>query len=204
VIPAVPVVLAAVAAGSGFLLWRFWNQAPVGVAIQYPLDSKIAYTLTNDQMDAVEQAQKAMIDNGIPPELGAAMLANAYAESKFDRMAVGDVGASVGIWQINVNGGVAPYLSNLADRSDPYKSTVAMIQFMEANKGTKTIPGASPRNNPDLAGADPLTLYDSGVRDIERLTTSFRYHVERPAYSSDGVARREQIARQMFPVRAVI
>ena len=61
-IPAVPVVLAAVAAGSGFLLWRFWNKAPVGVAIQYPLDSKIAYTLTNDQMDAVEQAQKALAD----------------------------------------------------------------------------------------------------------------------------------------------
>jgi hypothetical protein len=202
--PLFPAVLAGVAAGAAYLGWRFFGNPPPGVTIQYPLASKIAYPLTQAQMKAAEGVESALIDNKVPPEIGAAILANFWAESKLQADAVGDAGGSVGVAQIYVNGGVAPYLSNLADRTDPYKSTVAMIRFMEDHKGQPTIPGASPGGDPAKAGPDPLTLYDNGVRDIERLTTAFRFHVERPRYSAEGVKKRERYAREMFPVRAVI
>lgn len=202
--PLIPAVLAGVAAGAAYLGWRLFGSAPAGVTIQYPLASKIAYPLTNQQMAAAEGVESALIDEQIPPEIGAAIFANYWAESKLIPTAVGDAGASVGVAQIHVNGGVAPYLASLSDRTDPYKSTVAMIKFMRDHKGTQTIAGAAPGGNPSAAGPDPLTLYDQGSRDIEKLATAFRFHVERPSYSASGVAKRERYAREMFPVRAII
>jgi hypothetical protein len=202
--PAMAIGAAAVAAVAAFFGWRAFNAAPAGVTIEYPLASKIAFPLTNPQMESAESIEDALIDEQIPPEIAAAVMANFWAESHFDAGAVGDAGASVGVAQIHVNGGVAPYLANLADRADAYKSTIAMIKFMRDHKGTKTISGASPQGNPDLAGPDPLTLYEQGSRDIRKLTTAFRFHVERPRYSIEGVKKREQIATQMFPVRAVL
>jgi hypothetical protein len=155
-------------------------------------------------MKSAEQVEDALITERIPPEIGAAILANFWAESKLDAGAVGDAGASVGVAQIHVNGGVAPYLSSLSDRANPYKSTVAMIKFMRDHKGTRTIAGASPNGDPAQAGPDPLTLYDQGSRNLAKLTTSFRFHVERPRYSVKGVKNRERIVREMFPVRTII
>jgi len=202
-VPFFAIGVATVGAVAAYFGWRTYFAPPSGDTIQYPLYSKIAFPLTSAQMDAAEQVDAALIDERIPPEIGAAILANFYAESKLDANAVGDAGASVGVAQIHVNGGVAPYLSNLADRADPYKSAVAMVKFMRANKGTRTIAGASPNGDPSKAGPDPLTLYESGNRNLKNLTTSFRFHVERPRYSAEGVARREDIAAQMFPVRAI-
>ncbi len=202
-LPLLPVALAGIAAGAAYLGWRLFGSAPAGVTIQYPLASKIAYPLTAEQMGAAEGVESALIDEQVPPEIGAAIFANYWSESKLLPGAVGDAGASVGVAQIHTNGGVAPYLASLSDRTDPYKSTIAMIKFMRDHKGTLTIAGAAPGGVPSAAGPDPLTLYDQGSRDIEKLTTAFRYHVERPAYSASGVASRERHAREMFPVRAV-
>lgn len=210
-LPILPAVLAGVAAGAAYLGWRLFDSAPAGVTIQYPLASKIAYPLNATQMEAAEGVERALIDEKIPPEIGAAIFANYWSESKLLPDAIGDDGASVGVAQININarggvlgGGVMPYLTSPGDRNDPYKSTVGMIAYMRDNQGTPTLAGASPGGNPALAGPDPLTLYEQGSRDIVKLTTAFRYHVERPAYSASGVASRERHAREMFPVRAII
>jgi len=136
-----------------------------------------------------------MVKYGIFAPLGAGMLANAYAESKLDPNAVGDGGESVGIWQIRDTGGVAPYLSDLSERSDPYASTVAMIRFMENHRGP-TIPGAAG----PVPIADPMTLVASGEKSITEYTVSFMQHVERPSWSQSGQDRRIDIARQMFPI----
>lgn len=191
-------VIGAAGAVAAYLGWRKWS-APQGVSITYPLASKIAYPLTAEQQGAADAAERAMLDNRIPPEIGAAMYANAWAESKLRPGAVGDSGQSAGIWQIRDRGGVAPYLANLSERSDPYKATVAMIKFMNAHRGA-TLPGAS--STPPIA--DPWTMYNSGVRSIEDLTGSFMQHVERPAWSRAGQDKRERFAREMFPVRTII
>jgi len=201
-IPLLPVVIASVAAGTAYLGWRLYQQSPWGPSIQYPLASKIAYPLSAEQRNAAEEADRAMQDMNLPAPIGAAMFANAWSESKLLPSAIGDNGASVGIWQILDKGGIFKgpgYLNSLDERSDPYKSTVAMISFMQDNAGTPTISGATS----PIPIADPLTQYAAGERDLGELTAAFMQHVERPSWSQSNEDSRRNHVAQMFPIYGV-
>ncbi len=197
--PLLPIVLASVAAGAGYLGWRFYQQSPWSAQIQYPLVSKIAYPMTSAQRAEAEEAERAMRDMGIPASIGAAMFANAWSESKFLNDAIGDDGASVGFWQILDRGKIGQNYIDLNDRGDTYTATVAMVKFMADNQGTATLSGASS----PTAIPDPLTMYEQGGRDLGDLTASFMQHVERPAWSQAGEDRRREHVALMFPIRAV-
>lgn len=125
-------------------------------------------------------------------ELASAALANAYAESRFDPLAGGDVDAqgvpqAIGLFQLHAKG--AGSGMSIADRADPVRATRRILE--EAAKAG--LPGAAPSS---AGGAwwESFVDYLDGDNDeraetvadavsLSALTARFTTEVERPANS---------------------
>lgn len=124
-------------------------------------------------------------------ELASAALANAYAESRFDPLAGGDVDAqgvpqAIGLFQLHSKGAGAGM--SIADRADPMRATRRILE--EAAKAG--LPGAAPSSAGGawweslidaLDGDAPTGEPVADAVSLAALTARFTTEVERPANS---------------------
>lgn len=146
-------------------------------------------------------------------ELASAALANAYAESRFDTLAGGDVDSqgvpqAIGLFQLHSKG--AGSGMSIADRADPIRATRRILE--EAAKAG--LPGAAPSS---AGGAWWESLIDAldgdGAPTVEpaaaaislaTLTSRFTVEVERPANSGLRAVERVSSLRTDTYLRNVL
>ena len=114
---------------------------------------------------------------GYPPEIGAAAVVNAYAESALNPNAVGDGGKSVGLFQLHEKGGGAGL--TVEQRKDPVINTRRIIE--EANR------------------AWSFRAIAFTTSDIPTIAAAFSTYVERPADKAGEEVRRRALAQRLFP-----
>lgn len=142
-------------------------------------------------------------------ELASAALANAYAESRFDPYAAGDVDSrgvpqSIGLFQLHSKG--AGRNMSIADRVNPERATVRILE--EAARAG--LPGAAP-------GSAGVAVWDAFVDllpgeaqppadavSLAQLTARFTVEVERPANSGARAAERVASLRTDSYLRQVL
>jgi len=114
--------------------------------------------------------------------LASAALANAYAESRFDALAGGDVDAAgtpqaVGLFQLHSRG--AGKGMTVADRVDPVRATRRILETAAA----AGLPGAAPSslNGFDFLGILSAVGVETDPGELAALTARFTIEVERPA-----------------------
>jgi hypothetical protein len=118
---------------------------------------------------------------GFGPPVVAAAIINAIAESALNNAAVGDSGASVGLFQLHERGGGRGM--TVQERMDPTKNTKRIIQ--EA-----------------FAAPSFMSLVRSGDTNVKRLAASFSTYVERPADKPGNEIRRAAMVDRYFGTSA--
>lgn len=114
---------------------------------------------------------------GYPPEVGAAAVVNAYAESALNPSAIGDGGKSVGLFQLHEKGGGAGLTT--AQRQDPVINTRRIIEEAGRAWGFRAIAFTT--------------------SDIPTLAAAFSTYVERPSDKAGEETRRRALAQRLFP-----
>ena len=162
-----------------------------------------------DQVASARVIERETKAAGLPPELTAAMLANAAAESMLDPKARGDwrrdLGrhTSIGLFQLHDAPGAGAGLT-FAQREDPTTNVRRIIETLWETRGRPPIRGATP----DYRHEHPLDAWDRGVRDIGHLADMFAIYVEGAAWArkpkpgvhpGNGHAGRMKWAHRMFP-----
>lgn len=127
------------------------------------------------QMVGVIQREFAAAGLG---SLAPAAIVNAYAESRLNPRAIGDHGNSVGLFQLNSNGGAGTGMS-VAARQDPVINTRKIIEVIK--KSGKAAIAAAQRGDTDGAIA------------------AFVRYVERPGDIPGEIKARQAYARELFP-----
>jgi hypothetical protein len=115
--------------------------------------------LSSAQVEIARMIEREFAAAGFSPYVAAAAVANAYAESRLNPAAVGDKGASVGLFQLHERGAGAGM--SVEARKDPTTNTRRIIETAR-------------RSGPFMA----LATTSTSVGD---LAASFSTHVERPA-----------------------
>lgn len=122
---------------------------------------------------------------GLPAEIIVAAIANAYAESGLNPLAVAQEAngtTSAGLFQLNDGKRAAGHDMTLAERQDPEKNIDRMLAVYRAG-----------------AGSTLERAYAEGERDIGVFTAAWTERLERPANAEAvGVARRA-LAYRLFP-----
>jgi hypothetical protein len=113
---------------------------------------------------------------GFSPYAAAAAVVNAYAESGFNPAAVGDKGASVGLFQLHERGAGAGM--TVEQRKDPVANTRRIIETAR-------------RSGPFMA----LAATSTSVPD---LAASFSTHVERPFDKAGAERKRREYATMLY------
>ena len=117
---------------------------------------------------------------GFPLEMVAAAVVNAFAESSLNPKAIDPSGTCVGLFQLHEAG--AGHGLTVEQRQDPVTNTRRILRVLQGYQGRPVL--------------DALA---AGVWDVAALTGLFCRHVERPARVDLAVARREALARSLFP-----
>jgi hypothetical protein len=115
--------------------------------------------LSEAQVQIARLIEREFAAAGFSPYVAAAAVANAYAESRFNPAAVGDKGASVGLFQLHERGAGAGM--SVEARKDPTTNTRRIIETAR-------------RSGPFMA----LAASSTSVGD---LAAAFSTYVERPA-----------------------
>ena len=115
---------------------------------------------------------------GFSPEVTAAAIVNAMAESSLNPEAVGDNGLSVGLFQLHAKGGGKGMTK--AARQDPVKNARRIISEAKAAKSF-------------------MALVKAGERRVDKLAAAFSTYVERPFDKPGEAIRRAATAVVMFP-----
>ncbi len=140
--------------------------------------------LTDAQRQAATLIEVRFSAAGLPPEIIAAAIANAWAESRLNpkALAVEESGSrSVGLFQLNDAPRAAGAGMSVEDRSDPQKNIDRMLQVYRT------------------AGRRLEDAYTAGVRDVGQLAALWTEDLERPKDASAvGVVRRA-LAYRLFP-----
>jgi hypothetical protein len=202
------------------LTYPLVDKIPKGVIGTRTMDSSWPGSPVIDQIASARIIEREGKAAGLPPELTAAMIVNARAESNLDPKAKGDRMDSQGRWPANegFDASTARWRSlglfqlyengagkgmSAADRMDATKNTRRIIKEMWARKGKSPVRGAGP----DYSHEDPITAWERGVRDVGHLADMFAIYVEGARWrrKPDGVSRgrgheyRMQLAAKMFP-----
>lgn len=122
---------------------------------------------------------------GFSPNLALAAVVNAQAESALDNKAIGDGGASVGLFQLHERGGGRGM--SVADRQDPTLNARRMVQE------TKAAWNATYGNYRSLSSAVAASAA------VPELAGLFAVHVERPADRDGAYFARSASAKTLFP-----
>jgi hypothetical protein len=137
-----------------------------------------AMGLSAQQQAMVDVILRVFREAGFPPVVGMAAVANAYAESALNPNAVGDSGASIGLFQLHERG-VGSGMSAEA-RRDPETNAEKMADWARRESRFMAV-----ANNP------ASTLSD--------VTYAFCVYLERPANADAKGKERAGIAARMFP-----
>lgn len=143
----------------------------------------LAQGLTSAQRAVARVIEREFLAAGFVPEVAAAAIVNAIAESGLNPNAVGDRGASVGLFQLHERGGGAGM--SVEERKDPVKNTRRIIREARRAHGF-------------------MWLVGRGVRDLSQLASAFSTYVERPADKVGEAFRRAALAAKHFPTLAQI
>lgn len=140
--------------------------------------------------------------------LASAALANAYAESRLDPLAGGDVDArgvpqAIGLFQLH-SGGAGKGMS-IADRVDPIRATRRILEEAAA----AGLPGAAPGASGGLlwetfTNALPGSTSTDDAVGLAALTARFTVEVERPAQAGLRAAERVALLRTDAYLRQVL
>lgn len=123
--------------------------------------------------------ERILSAKGVPPEIIAGAIVNAKAESGLNPRAIGDNGASVGLFQLHRKG--AGKGMSVAERQDPTKNTLRIYEEFERYGG-------------------PLRrAYKAGDRSIATMAALWSTHIERPKDKAGEAAKRASMAKLMFP-----
>lgn len=106
--------------------------------------------LSSAQVEIVRLIEREFASAGFSPYVAAAAVANAYAESRFNPAAIGDGGASVGLFQLHERG-VGAGMS-VAQRQDPVVNTRRIIDAARRSSAFMSL-AASSTSVGDLAAA---------------------------------------------------
>jgi len=139
----------------------------------------IAHGLTDEQKEVSYIIEQQFSEMEIPPNITAAAIVNALAESKLNAEAIGDGGKSVGPFQLHKNG-LGKNLS-ITERTNVYTSAnVIGIQILKNN-----------------------TLYDLENNNalIPVMTEVITEDIMRPDKIKEQKEKRSQLAKQIFPTR---
>lgn len=131
---------------------------------------------------------KMMKDAGYPLKARAAAVVNAWSESAFNHLAVGDNKASVGLFQLNKWGGGMGMTKE--QRIDRVTNITRMLDSIEGRPVPK---------HPDTIAKKWKKLVDSGETDLATLAGQFCRYFERPKNTEEDVAKRRALAKAMFP-----
>lgn len=135
--------------------------------------------LTTAQRQQAYIIEREMQAEGIHPDIIAAALVNAHAESGFDPNAVGDKGNSVGLFQLNIKGAGAGM--TVEQRKDPVQNTKRIIEVYRKVQ----------------------SRVDAGIGDIAKATELWCIHVEIPSNKYAKGLVRAAIAKQTYPVKSI-
>ena len=141
----------------------------------------MAQGLNSTQRYNAKVIEREFTAAGFGPPVVAAAIINALAESALNSAAVGDSGASVGLFQLHERGGGRGM--SVQERMDPTKNTKRIIQEAFAAPGF-------------------MALVRSGDTDIKRLTAAFSTYVERPADKPGNEVRRAAMVDRYFGASA--
>jgi hypothetical protein len=133
-----------------------------------------------EKREMVRIIEREFLAAGLPLVVAAAAVVNAFAESGLNPRAVGDGGASVGLFQLHSKG--AGSGMSVAERMDPTTNTRRILQVLLGKQGVPV-----------------LSAVQSGERGIARLAALFSTHVERPLHKAAEEARRMALAARLFP-----
>ena len=134
---------------------------------------------------------KMMKDEGYPLAARAAAVVNAYYESGFNHLAVGDNGASIGLFQLNKWGGGIGMTPE--QRAIPETNIMRMLDSI----GGRPVP-----KKPDGIALKFKKLVDSGETSVSKLAGAFCRYFERPADTEGATANRADAAKKMFKALA--
>ena len=134
---------------------------------------------------------KMMKDEGYPLAARAAAVVNAYYESGFNHLAVGDNGASIGLFQLNKWGGGIGMTPE--QRAIPETNIMRMLDSI----GGRPVP-----KKPDGIALKFKKLVDSGETSVSKLAGAFCRYFERPADTEGATANRSNAAKKMFKALA--
>lgn len=145
--------------------------------------SVVAEILPSRKLDTRQRAIANLImlrftEAGLSKELASAAIINAWHESQLHPWAVGDGGASVGIFQLRRPGGGSGM--SVADRKDPEKNIARMIENIKGPRGTR------------------LRAKDTAGGSIAELTKVFCFTMEVPANRGVVSVNRAAVAKTFF------
>jgi len=121
---------------------------------------------------------------GLPSEFAAAAIVNAWHESSLNPSAVGDSGASVGLFQLHERG--AGEGMSVEERMDPTINTQRIIQEVQSSWGDQM-----------------RAAYEAGDRRVSVFSSLFSRDIERPADEVGQMNARASTALKFFPSDSV-
>ena len=139
----------------------------------------MAQGLTDEQKEVSYIIEEQFSEMEIPPNITAAAIVNALAESKLNAEAIGDGGKAVGPFQLHKNG-LGKNLSTI-ERTNVYTSAnIIGIQILKNN-----------------------TLYDLENNNalIPVMTEVITEDIMRPDKIKEEKEKRKQLAKRVFPTR---
>jgi hypothetical protein len=133
--------------------------------------------LTDEQLHQVKIIEEIFDEVGLDDNIIAAAIVNAFAESRLDPTAVGDKGASVGLFQLHERG----LGHGLTDkyRKNPYLN--AQVVAIQIKKNKKLV----------WMAAEGAT--------IPQLAAEFSTQIMRPKYNKRERSKRWRMAQDLFP-----
>lgn len=133
--------------------------------------------LTDEQLQQVKIIEEIFEEAGLEDNIIAAGIVNAWAESKLDPTAVGDSGASIGLFQLHEDG-LGHRLSETY-RKNPYLN--AQVVAVQIKKNKKLVRMAA-------QGAS-----------IPQLAAEFSTQIMRPRHNKRERSKRWRMAQDLFP-----
>jgi len=138
-----------------------------------------AVALRADQLRMVDVIEAAFMGAGYSPNVGAAAVVNAYAESGLNPAAAGDNGKSIGLFQLNTVAGAGRGYTP-AELTNPDRNAMILIT----------------RERAALAKVEAAAQGGAGIAALAGL---FSRYVERPRDALGAAAHRTALTARLFP-----
>jgi hypothetical protein len=138
----------------------------------------VAVGLNSSQRANAQIIEREFTAAGFGPPVVAAAIINALAESGLRNDAVGDAGASIGLFQLHERGGGKGMSSS--ERMDPTRNARRIIEEAKRASGF-------------------MNLVRAGETSIPKLAAAFSTYVERPADKPGNEVKRAAMVARYFP-----